>query len=30
MTIAQQYDNLSRKLIVTGELPEDYVWDMLV
>ena len=30
MTIAQQYDNLSRKLIVTGELPEGYGWDMLV
>ena len=28
--IARQYDNLSRVLLVTGDLPEGYTWDMLV
>ena len=28
--IAQQYDHLSRRLEVTGELPEGYTWDLLV
>lgn len=28
--IARQYDNLSRTLLVTGELPEGYDWELLV
>lgn len=28
--IARQYDNLSRVLLVTGDLPGGYTWDMLV
>ena len=28
--IARQYDNLSRRLEVTGELPDGYTWSMLV
>lgn len=28
--IARQYDNLSRVLMVIGDLPEGYTWDMLV
>lgn len=28
--IAQQYDNLSRRLEVMGELPDGYAWDLLV
>ena len=28
--IARQYDNLSRRLEVVGELPEGYTWSMLV
>ena len=29
-TIAQQYDNLSRTLLFSGEIPEEYSWDLLV
>lgn len=29
-TIAQQYDHLSRSLLVTGDLPDGYIWHMLV
>ena len=29
-TIARQYDNLSRSLIVSGDIPNEYVWEMLV
>ncbi|WP_268841823.1 hypothetical protein [Pseudoflavonifractor phocaeensis] len=28
--IARQYDNLSRRLEVVGELPEGYTWSILV
>ena len=28
--IARQYDNLSRRLEVVGELPDGYAWDLLV
>lgn len=28
--IARQYDNLSRVLLLTGDIPEGYTWDMLV
>ena len=28
--VARQYDNLSRRLEVVGELPEGYTWDLLV
>lgn len=28
--IARQYDNMSRVLMVIGDLPEGYTWDMLV
>lgn len=27
--IARQYDNLSRKLVITGDIPEGYTWDLL-
>ena len=29
-TIARQYDNLSRRIDVTGDLPEGYTWRLLV
>lgn len=29
-TIAQQYDHLSRSLLVTGDLPDGYIWHMLI
>lgn len=29
-TIAQQYDHLSRSLLVAGDLPDGYIWHMLV
>lgn len=29
-TIAQQYDHLSRSLLVAGNLPDGYIWHMLV
>ena len=29
-SIARQYDNLSRKLVITGDVPEGYTWDLLV
>lgn len=29
-TIAQQYDHLSRSLLVAGNLPDEYIWHMLV
>lgn len=28
--IARQYDNLSRKLVVVGDMPDGYIWDLLV
>lgn len=28
--VGRQYDNLSHSLVVEGELPSDYTWDMLV
>lgn len=28
--IARQYDNLSRVLVITGDIPEGYDWDLLV
>ena len=28
--IARQYDNLSRRLLVTGDLPEGWSWELLV
>lgn len=29
-TLAQQYDHLSRSLLVTGDLPDGYIWHMLI
>ena len=29
-TIARQYDNLSRRIDVTGDLPEGFTWRLLV
>ena len=29
-TIAQQYDHLSRSLLVAGDLPDGYIWHMLI
>lgn len=29
-TIAQQYDHLSRTLLVVGDLPEGYIWHILI
>ncbi len=29
-TIAQQYDHLSRSLLVIGDLPDGYIWHMLI
>ena len=28
--LARQYDNLSRKLVIAGDIPEGYTWDLLV
>ena len=28
--VGRQYDNLSHSLVVEGELPSGYTWDMLV
>ena len=28
--IARQYDNLSRTLVIAGDIPEGYTWDLLV
>lgn len=28
--LARQYDNLSRQLIISGDIPDGYTWDLLV
>ena len=28
--LARQYDNLSRELIISGDIPDGYTWDLLV
>lgn len=28
--IARQYDNLSRSIVIVGDIPDGYTWDLLV